>query len=193
MTWCSVDSATPRFDLASSAIRCRFVHRFVRPRVLLPCCPAVLSPRRPPSLGLGPGELSSPALSLSTDRGRYDFPTHASPVTYLFRFRGPRDPSLLRARCCQRSRADGGSDRARTIVQPAVLFAGSLSRGLASGTSQVLRRPILCLCPGPRPRPNRRSLADDGVPSMLPLPLPRQRLQHCSISGLLRASPLGES
>ena len=56
-------------------------------------------------------------------------PTHASPVTYLFRFRGPRDPSLLRARCCQRSRADGGSDRARTIVQPAVLFAGSLSRG----------------------------------------------------------------
>ena len=56
-------------------------------------------------------------------------PTHASPVTYLFRFRGPRDPSLLRARCCQRSRADRGSDWARTIVQPAVLFAGSLSRG----------------------------------------------------------------
>src|SRR5580693_7667655 len=56
-------------------------------------------------------------------------PTHASPVTYLFRFRGPRDPSLLRARCCQRSRADGGSDRARTIVQPAVLFAGARSRG----------------------------------------------------------------
>jgi len=50
----SVDRATPRFDLASSAIRCRFVHRFVRPKVL-PCCPsAVLSSRRPPSLGWVP-------------------------------------------------------------------------------------------------------------------------------------------
>src|SRR5215471_4052128 len=35
-------------------------------------------------------------------------PTHASPVTYLFRFRGPRDSSSVRARRCQRSRADGG-------------------------------------------------------------------------------------
>ena len=34
MTWCSEDSATPRFVLASSAIRCRFVDRFVRLRVL---------------------------------------------------------------------------------------------------------------------------------------------------------------
>ena len=50
----SVDRATPRFDLGSSAIRCRFVHRFVRPKVL-PCCPsAVLSSRRPPSLGWVP-------------------------------------------------------------------------------------------------------------------------------------------
>jgi hypothetical protein len=32
--WCSVDKATPRFDLASSAIRCRFVDRFVRLKVL---------------------------------------------------------------------------------------------------------------------------------------------------------------
>src|ERR1700757_4659949 len=34
MTWCSDDSATPRFVLASSAIRCRFVDRFVSLRVL---------------------------------------------------------------------------------------------------------------------------------------------------------------
>jgi hypothetical protein len=27
MTWCSVDKAIPRFDLASSAIRCRVVDR----------------------------------------------------------------------------------------------------------------------------------------------------------------------
>ena len=56
-------------------------------------------------------------------------PTHASPVAYLFRFRCPRDPSLVCARCCQRSRADGGSVRARIIVQPAIPFAGSLSHG----------------------------------------------------------------
>src|SRR5215813_5439519 len=50
MTWCSVDKATPRFDLASSAIRCRFVYRLVRLKVLS-CVPsAVLSTRRPPSL-----------------------------------------------------------------------------------------------------------------------------------------------
>jgi hypothetical protein len=93
----------------------------------LPCCPsAVLSSRRPPSLGW------VPVSPVPQRRQYYEGATTshpASPVTYLFRFRGPRDPSLLRARCCQRSRADGGSDRARTIVQPAVLFAGSLSRG----------------------------------------------------------------
>jgi hypothetical protein len=45
-----VDSATPRLDLASSAIRCRFVDRFARPEV--PSCfpSTVLSSRRLPSL-----------------------------------------------------------------------------------------------------------------------------------------------
>src|SRR5262249_36769775 len=33
-TWCSVDNATPLLVLASSAIRCRFVDRFVRLKVL---------------------------------------------------------------------------------------------------------------------------------------------------------------
>ena len=115
--------------LASSAIRCRFVHRFVvcETQSSLPCCPsAVLSSRRPPSLGW------VPVSPVPQRRQYYEGATTShprTPVTYLFRFRGPRDPSLLRARCCQRSRADGGSDRARTIVQPAVLFAGALSRG----------------------------------------------------------------
>jgi len=35
-------------------------------------------------------------------------PLAASPVTYLVRFRCPRDSSAVRARCCQRSRAGGG-------------------------------------------------------------------------------------
>src|SRR5262245_1055390 len=56
-------------------------------------------------------------------------PPAASPVTYLFRFRCPRDSPLLRARCCQRSRGGEGPSRARIIVQPAILIAGSLSRG----------------------------------------------------------------
>src|SRR5262245_36096049 len=46
-----------------------------------------------------------------------------------------------------------------------------------SGTSQVPRRPILCLCPGPRPRPSRRS-SPLTEPAVLPLPTARQRLQR---------------
>jgi hypothetical protein len=38
----------------------------------------------------------------------------------------------------------------------------------ASGTSQVSRRPILCLCPVPRPRPDRQSLANDGFVGAAP-------------------------
>src|SRR6202011_4651732 len=48
MTWCSVDNATPRFDLASSAIRCRFVDRFVRLKVLSPFSRQRSSPRDAP-------------------------------------------------------------------------------------------------------------------------------------------------
>ena len=47
-----------------------------------------------------------------------------------------------------------------------------------SGTSQVPRRSIPCLCPALRPRPNRRSLAYPTVSSMLPPRFPRRRLQR---------------
>ena len=93
----------------------------------LPCCPsAVLSSRRPPSLGW------VPVSPVPQRRQYYEGATTSHPRIpgHLFvSLPGPTRSSLLRARCCQRSRADGGSDRARTIVQPAVLFAGSLSRG----------------------------------------------------------------
>jgi hypothetical protein len=114
-------------------------------------------------------------------------PPAASPVAYLVRSRCPRESSLVRARWCQRSRAGGGprlgpgSSFSRRSRLPA------RSHVDVSGTSQVLRRPILCLCPGPRPRPNRRSLAN-AVSSMLPLPPSRQRLQHCSYRGYRGAS-----
>jgi hypothetical protein len=117
----------PRFRSCRFSYPLSFRAQVCEAQSSLPCCPsAVLSSRRPPSLGW------VPVSPVPQRRQYYEGATTshpASPVTYLFRFRGPRDPSLLRARCCQRSRADGGSDRARTIVQPAVLFAGSLSRG----------------------------------------------------------------
>ena len=182
MTWCSVDRATPRFDLASSAIRCRFVHRFVRSKVLSRVSRQRFSPVAPPIPRLGPGESGSPR------RQYYEGATTSHPRIpgHLFvSLPGSTRSLLLRARRCQRSRADGGSDRARTIVQPAVLLP-ACSRVDVSGTSQVLRRSILCLCPGPRPRPNRRSLANDGLVDAAPAP--RQRLQHCSYRGYCGAS-----
>src|SRR5262249_1312603 len=54
-----------------------------------------------------------------------------------------------------------------------------------SGTSQVPRRSIPCLCPALRPRPNRRSLASLTVSSMLPPRFPRQELQRLMNFGAL--------
>jgi len=56
-------------------------------------------------------------------------PTRAFPVTYLFRFRGPRDPSLLRVRCCQRSRAIGGYASGQDHCSAGDPISGSCSRG----------------------------------------------------------------
>src|SRR5215510_11320330 len=104
-------------------------------------------------------------------------PLAASPVTYLVRFRCPRDSSAVRARCCQRSRA---AEVPR--IEPGSLFDRRSplpvhSHVDVSGTSQIPRRPILCLCPGPRPRPSRRS-SPLTEPAVLPLPTARQRLQR---------------
>src|SRR5262247_4499520 len=52
--------ATPLFDLASSAIRCRFVDRFVRPKVLSRVARQRFSPRGAPFPRVGPGESGSP-------------------------------------------------------------------------------------------------------------------------------------
>jgi hypothetical protein len=70
-----------------------------------------------------------------------------------------------------RSRYGPGSLFSRRSYLPA------RSRVDVSGISQVSRRPILCLCPGPRPRPDRRTLAIT-VSSMLPLLTRKQRLQR---------------
>jgi hypothetical protein len=166
MTWCSVDKATPRFDLASSAIRCRFVDRFARPKVLSRVSRQRFSPRDAPHPSIGSRRVRFPDVTGTMKALR--LPAPASPVTYLVRFRGPRASSSVRARCCQRSRAGW-----RSRLGPGSLFSRrshlpAHSRVDASGTSQVPRRSILCLCLGLRPRPNRCSLASGGLTGAAP-------------------------
>jgi hypothetical protein len=57
--------------------------------------------------------------------------------------------------------------RARIVGQP-VIHLPAHFRVDASGTSQVPRRSLLCLCSGLRPRPNRRALASGGLTSAAP-------------------------
>ena len=113
-------------------------------------------------------------------------PPAASPVTYLFRFRYPRDSSVIRARCFQRSRGGEGPSRARIIVQPAILIAGPLSRGREwniSGSQAIHPVPLL----RSKTPAESRSLAVT-VSSMLPLLFRRQRLQRWSYRGYRGAS-----
>ena len=88
------------------------------------------------------------------------------------------------ADCCQRSREDGGPPRARIFVQT-VIQLPPCSRVDASGTSQVPRQSILCLCPGPGPRPNRRPLANHGLVDAAPA-LSTAKASAFVISGLPR-------
>ena len=62
------------------------------------------------------------------------------------------------AACARAPGRSEGAFRARVHVQPATRLP-ACSHVDVSGISQVSRRSILCLCLGPRPRPNRRSLA----------------------------------
>ena len=62
------------------------------------------------------------------------------------------------AACARAPGRSEGTFQARVHVQPATRLPAH-SHVDVSGISQVPRRSILCLCLGPRPRPNRRSLA----------------------------------
>src|SRR5262249_38270963 len=127
MTWCSVDKATPRFDLASSAIRCRFVDRFVRLKVLSRVARQRFSPRGAPLPSIGSRRVQFPdvistmkALRLPHTHPRsligFASRAHASPPCFvLAATSAPRQLEVL--------------PRARVIVQPATQFAGAPSRG----------------------------------------------------------------
>ena len=86
--------------------------------------------------------------------------------------------ATLRSSCSpwRRSRMVGGPSQARAFGQPAAQLPAH-SHVDAGGISQVPRRFIPCLCPGPRPRPDRRSLTL-AVSSMLPPLNPQRRLQR---------------
>jgi len=189
MTWCSVDSATPRFVLASSAIRCRFVDRFVSLSVLSRVSRQRLSPHGTPLPSIGSRWVRFPDVS-----GRIEvlrLPVHASPVTYLFRFRGPRYPPRFVSRSL-RSRKVGGCLPGRGHCSAGDPLAGVLSRGRERDLpgSQAIH---------PVPLPRSRTPAESTIPrlltvsSMLP-PLVRQRrlqrINHIgAIAGLQHLLP----
>jgi hypothetical protein len=104
MTWCSELRAIPGFVLASSAIRCRFVDRFVGLRV-----PSHVSRQRfstpgasLPSAGTRLAGYPDVAGHMEPER----IPPPATPCAFWFGFRGPRRPSSLRV-SPRRSRAAG--------------------------------------------------------------------------------------
>src|SRR5215475_624151 len=114
----------------------------------------------------GPGESGSPMSQVILRC--YDFPARI-PGHLFVSLPGSTLPSL--GSCLAAfARAPGRSEgafRARVTVQPATRLP-AFSHVDVGGTSQVPRRSVLCLCPGPRPRPNRRSLAIDGFADAVP-------------------------
>jgi hypothetical protein len=94
-------------------------------------------------------------------------PLSASPVAYLFRFRCPRVPPRFVLAGASAPGWVEDPPRAGIIGQSAIQLP-ACSHVDVSGTSQVSRRPILCLCLGLRPRPNRCSLATGGLTGTAP-------------------------
>jgi len=131
----------------------------------------------------GPGESSSPTSQVILRC--YDFPARI-PGHLFVSLPGSTLPSSVRV-----SQLALALPEVRRVPSgPGSLFNRRpelpvCSRVDVSGTSQVPRRSILCLCLGPGPRPNQRSLAYLSVSSMLP-PLRRQRrLQRVSYFGAI--------
>ena len=114
----------------------------------------------------GPGESSSPTSQVILRC--YDFPARI-PGRLFVSLPGSTLPSSVRVSQLALALPEGrrGTFRAGVIVQPATRLP-ACSHVDVSGTSQVSRRSILCLCLGPGPRPNQRSLAYLSVSSMLP-------------------------
>jgi hypothetical protein len=130
----------------------------------------------------GPGESGSPMSQVILRC--YDFPARI-PGRLFVSLPGSTLPSSFVSRSLRlRSWKVGGCLPGRVIVQPATQLP-ACSHVDVSGTSQVPRRSILCLCLGPGPRPNQRSLAYLSVSSMLPPLRGQRRLQRVSYFGAI--------
>src|SRR6516164_5768816 len=167
--------------LASSATRCRFVDRFVRLNVLSRVSRQRFSPHGTPLSSIGSRSVRFPDVTGTSEVLRLP----ATHIRSLICFASGVHAILL-ASCfatCAPGRSEGTSG-------PGPLFNRRpdlpvRSHVDVSGTSQVPRRSILCLCPALRPRPNQRSLASLTVSSMLPPRFPRQELQRLMNFGAL--------
>ena len=153
MTWCSVDSATPRLALASAAIRCRFVDRFAKLKVSSRVSRQRLSSRGASLPSVGSRRVQFPAVVGTMKALR--LPARAIPVAYWF---ASEHHAILQCSCSPawRSQIGGEPTRARALVQPAAQVPAR-SHVDMSGISQVPRRSVPYLCPAPRPRPDRRT------------------------------------
>src|SRR6201987_1519609 len=156
-----------RNALASSAIRCRFVDRFARPKVLTHVARQRFSPRDAPLSSPPPPPFLDriPARPVPRRRQFYEGATtsHSRIPGHLF-VSLPGPTQFLLGSCSPLPALPGGW---RSATGQDLCSAGDLNLPAhlhvdASGTSQVPRRPILCLCPVPRPRPDRRSLTNNG-------------------------------
>src|SRR5215472_19169350 len=164
MTWWSEYSAALRFVLAKSAIRCRFVDRFVGSRVPSHVSGQRFSPRGTllPSVGSRPARFPVFIGTMKVLR----LPARACPVPYGF---GRRPHAHLLCSCSPKrsQRAWRKLARPGTLGQPA-FHARHVALVGACGISQVSWRPIPCLCPAPRPRPSRQGLAIGGLADTAP-------------------------
>ena len=170
MTWWSEYSAVPRFVLAKLAIRCRLVDRFVGFRV-----PSRVSGQRfsthdtfLPSVGSRRARFPVFIGTMKALR----LPARANLVPYGFGCR-PHAPLPCSCSPTRSERARRTLVRPGTLDQPAFPARRAAPVG-ACGISQVSWRPILSLCPAPRPRPSRQNLAFTGLADTAPgLPKPK--------------------
>src|ERR1700680_2104314 len=120
----------------------------------------------PPFPRSGPGESGSPMSQVILRCYDFPFTYPRSLICFASGVHATLLGSCLAAYACAPGRWEVAF-RAGGTVQPAPRFT-VCSHVDVSGTSQVPRRSILCLCLGPGPRPNQRSLAYLSVSSMLP-------------------------
>ena len=175
MTWCSVDSATPRSVLASSAIRCRCVDRFVRPKVLSRVSRQRFSPHGTPLSSIGSGESGSPTSQVLLRC--YDFPSRISGHLFASLPGSTRSSSVRVSQLALALPEGRRAFRARVVVHPATRSAGLLARGRERDLpgSQAIHPVPLPRSPTPAEPTIPRLLT---VSSMLPPRFPRRRLQR---------------